>query len=304
MSEYTGDANFGCFDENTFYREARKYLDNTPGTKQGFALYAMEIENFRIYNLWHGREAGHAYVAGYAGRLKSYAEKEGGVIGCFGDSHFAYLVPEKEDRVNELQAYLNEWHKSKEESAGFHPMIGIYHIDDVSLDVETMYDRAALALDGVRGNYAMRVMHYNPDMDKELDEEIVMLSDIRRGLKEHEFTFYLQPKCDMRTGEILGAEALVRWIHKEQGLVPPGKFIPILEKSGFTVIVDQVVWEDVIAWQRKWIDAGKKPLPVSVNISKTDLFAINVPDVLIGLCAKYNVPHHLVLAQYAQAYRF
>ena len=285
---------FGCHGENAFYTEVRNYFKTPHVAEEGFALYAIAIENFRIYNLWNGHEEGDRYVSGFAKKLLECADEYDGVVGYFGNGKFAFLLPEKAGRVNEVQKRLQETDDRGIEAAGFRPMIGIYHIEDTTLAPETMYDRAAISLQAIRGNYAMRYVHYNPDMDRELDEEIQMLSDIRRGLEAHEFTFYLQPKCDMRTGRILGAEALVRWIHGEQGLVSPGKFIPILEKSGLTVVVDQVVWEDVIKWQREWIDAGNRPLPVSVNISKTDLFAINVADTIIGLCAKYKVPHHLV----------
>ena len=285
---------FGCLGEAAFYAEVPHYLFSAHDEGEGFSLYAIAIENFRIFNLWHGHVEGDRYVAGYAKRLLECAETFGGIVGYFGNGRFAYLVPEKDGRVNEVQEKLYQEDTVDVGAVGFRTMIGIYRIEDKTLAPETMYDRAAIALDALRGNLSMRHIHYNPEMDRELDEEIQMLGDIRRGLTDHEFTFYLQPKCDMRTGKILGAEALVRWIHGEQGLVSPGKFIPILEKSGLTVVVDQVVWEDVIKWLRSWIDAGHKPLPVSVNISKTDLFAINVADTLIGLCAKYKVPHHLV----------
>ena len=288
------DFTFGCLDEENFYKAARAYLETETGISSRFSMYALEIENIRIFNLWHGREAGQRYVEGYANELKRFAALHGGVVGYFGGARFAYLVPEQGDRVNVLQRELTKVQGETEDGSGFHCAIGIYRIEDPDIAVETMYDRAAIALDTIRDNYSLRYIHYDPAMDRKLDEEIAMLSDIRRGLKEKEFTFFVQPKCDMRTGKVLGGEALVRWIHKDQGLVPPGRFIPILEKSGFTVIVDKVVWEAVVRWQRALLDEGHKPLPISVNISKTDLFAIDVPEFIIGICKKYNVPHELI----------
>ena len=281
-----------CYNESEFYRAAKAFVEEHKEEK--LFLYAVEIENFHIYNLWYGHESGEAYSTDVGRILAECMQRFGGIAGHISGPSFVCLLPNGDQVVNDVQEEISERNKHGEECAGFFTIIGIYHVSDPTLPIEMMYDRAVIALDALRGNYAMRSIHYNPDMDRELDEEVRMLADIRRGLKEDEFTFFIQPKCDMRSGKILGGEALVRWIHKEEGMISPGKFIPILEKSGFTVIVDQVIWEKVIAWQRDRLNAGLRPIPVSFNISRTDLFAIDVPSKLIELCEKYDIPHALV----------
>ena len=105
--------------------------------------------------------------------------------------------------------------------------------------------------------------------------ESVLMPQILNGLQNHEFTFYLQPRYDLNTQKIIGAEALVRWIHPKLGMVAPSVFIPVLEKNGYITKLDQYIWNQICAKMRQWIDAGIRPVPISVNISKTDIMALD-----------------------------
>ena len=86
---------------------------------------------------------------------------------------------------------------------------------------------------------------YDAVMMQRMEEKHLMLSEVQRGLENGEFTFYLQPKCNMSTGRIVGVESLVRWQHPERGLVTPGAFIPLLEQSGFIAKLDLYIWKEV-----------------------------------------------------------
>ena len=99
---------FGCHGENAFYTEVRNYFKTPHVAEEGFALYAIAIENFRIYNLWNGHEEGDRYVSGFAKKLLECADEYDGVVGYFGNGKFAFLLPEKAGRVNEVQKRLQE----------------------------------------------------------------------------------------------------------------------------------------------------------------------------------------------------
>ena len=133
-----------------------------------------------------------------------------------------------------------------------------------------MYDRACMALDSVKGNYIRRMNWYDAGMMTHLEESHKLLSQIRRALERGEFVFYVQPMCNMATGKIVGLESLVRWKHPERGLICPGEFVPMLERNGLISALDQYVWEKVCASVRRWIDAGHRAVPVSVNMSRAD----------------------------------
>ena len=146
--------------------------------------------------------------------------------------------------------------------AGFLPAFGIYKIDDLSISVNTMYDRAAIAMESVKGNYTNRVSWYDTGMMQKMEENLLLLSEVQRALAQGEFTFYAQPKCNMSTGKIVGLESLVRWIHPKRGLIAPDEFIPLLESNGFISDLDFYVWEKVCLAVRKLIDQGCRPIPI------------------------------------------
>lgn len=98
----------------------------------------------------------------------------------------------------------------------------------------------------------------------------------------------------MSTGKIIGAEALVRWVHPEKGVISPASFIPIFEKNGFIKRLDSYVWEETAAWLRRLIDAGGKPLPISVNISRTDFFGMDVCATLMTILRRYDISPELL----------
>ena len=114
--------------------------------------------------------------------------------------------------------------------------------------------------------------------------------DIIRYIKKNEFIFLLQPQYELNTRKIIGAEALVRWNHPALGEISPAVFIPVLENNGYITKLDQKIWEDVCAMIRRWIDEGIKPLASSINVTKTDLLAMDVVEIFDELLKKYRIP--------------
>ena len=117
---------------------------------------------------------------------------------------------------------------------------------------------------------------------------------MNHALNSSQFIPYLQPKYDLKTNKATGAEALVRWAHPQKGLVSPGIFIPIFERNGFISKLDFYMWESVCKILRNWIDSGKKVVPVSVNISRTNLYNPELVDIICNLVKKYDIPPELL----------
>ena len=124
----------------------------------------------------------------------------------------------------------------------------------------------------------------------ESGNEQVLMPQILAGLKNGEFMFYLQPRYDLNTRRVIGGEALVRWKHAKLGMVSPAVFIPVLEKNGYITKLDQYIWEQVCITIRQWLDEGYRPVPISVNVTKTDILAMDVDEVFINLIKKYRIP--------------
>lgn len=122
------------------------------------------------------------------------------------------------------------------------------------------------------------------------EHEQILMPQILEGLQNGEFTFQLQPRFDINTRKVVGAEALVRWNHGKMGVVLPSIFIPILEQNGYITKLDQYIWEQVCIVLRRWIDAGMRPVPLSINVTKMDVLAMDVVEYVSGLIRKYRIP--------------
>ena len=120
--------------------------------------------------------------------------------------------------------------------------------------------------------------------------ERVLMPQILDGLRKNEFTFFLQPRYELNTRKVIGAEALVRWNHPVLGVVSPAVFIPVLESNGYITKLDQYTWEEVCKTIRVWIDEGVRPMPITVNVTKTDILAIDVAEFFSGMLKKYRIP--------------
>jgi len=166
-----------------------------------------------------------------------------------------------------------------------------------------MYDRAAIALNSVKGNYAKRIGWYDPGMKQKMENDQILLSEIQSALEKREFIFYVQPQCNMLTGKIIGLESLVRWRHPLRGLISPGEFIPLLEQNGFITYLDIYIWEMVCRQLNSWAKAGKKLIPISINMSRMDIYAIDVVEKFKELVDRYEIdPRYLEIEITESAY--
>ncbi len=260
-------------------------LQTEPG---GYCIVAVDILHFRLYNKLYGRSGGDKLLGHIGDCMERLQKKYGGITGYFAGDNFCIVMPFRMELAEGLRSEILEGIPQMGKAVGIQPVLGICPIDDKALLPEIYYDRATLALTYANGrNY---IICYNPKMESNLDEEIQLLVEVTEALGRDEFTFFVQPQCDITSGKIVGAESLVRWQHSTKGLISPGKFVPVLERSGAIYLLDRRIWEKVCKWLRSWIDRGYHPVPISINISRIDIMAMDVPAYLIGLVEKYDLP--------------
>lgn len=145
-----------------------------------------------------------------------------------------------------------------------------------------------------KNDFKERIAIFSPE---EYERETAFhhtLTEFQYALSNGRITYYLQPQVDMETGEIIGAEALTRWIDKDGSLISPATFIPVLEESGFVVTLDKYVWQSVALWLRERIDRGLRVVPISLNVSRVDILACDVAEHMGALAAQYNLPPELM----------
>ena len=127
-------------------------------------------------------------------------------------------------------------------------------------------------------------------MRQQVLKEQKIINAMERAIENKEFAIYLQPKYNLQDESIIGAEALVRWNSRDNGFISPGDFIPVFENNGFVYDVDKFIWEETCRYLRKWLDEGRYVRPVSVNVSRIDLYEPKLVSHLVGLRSKYRLP--------------
>ena len=281
----------GLLLDREFYTLAQQRLPTLSGK---WCVVALDIENFKLFCDWHGQQSGNFLLAQIGEILGRLERETGGLAGYRGQDDFELLIPYDTTRISLLFDALQRVIETQGDSVGFLPMFGICLVESPEDEITELYNHAALTAEQIKGDFKNRIQIYDPDVHKRNTEEYQILSAFQRGLDNHEIFFCLQPQCRVSSGRIVGAESLARWRTAEGRIIPPARFVPILEKHGIVTNLDKYIWEGVCAWLRKWIDAGNTPVPISVNVSQIDIFSIDVPEFFNGLLEKYRLPARLI----------
>ena len=299
VNQFQYDRLTGLYSKEFFYRKVRERLDANP--EQAYTILCTNIENFKLYNDAFGRRAGDRLLKKVADVAKNMMGSHG-FCGRYTADRFLCL----QERTQEEQDWQDFGNFPLGEAQSFHNIVmrwGIYEITDPSVPVEQMCDRALLAVDSIKGQYDRYFAVYDDALRGRLFREKAITDAMETALAEEQFVIYLQPKYSLTDNCMAGAEALVRWIHPEWGFMSPGEFIPLFEKNGFIHRLDEYVWEHVCALLAQWKQKGLPLLPVSVNVSRADVYQIRLVDILQGLVQKYDIdPKYLHLEITESAY--
>ena len=292
----------GLYDSGTFMRTAAEFVAARDDRTLEF-LY-IDIENFKVFNEWFGRDAGDRLLETIADHLKEIVATHTGLAGYLGGDDFVILLPAGTAESIDLESRLKAISSTADRGIGFQPAIGACLMQDPSVPIRTVCDHAMTAALSIKGNYTKRMVWYEEDMTHRLEEDPKILIEVQRALENHEFVVYWQPQCHTGSGKIVGVEALVRWNHPQRGLVGPGDFIPILERNGFIASLDLYVWEEACRHIKSWVDRGRTPVPACVNISRGDLYSIDIVQSITDLVDRYGLDRsvlHLEITESAYA---
>lgn len=277
---------------HSFMERLRKRLPEIlPNT---YCIVAIDIEHFRLFNKLYGRSSGDEVIRYIYTCLKQSALEYDGIDAYLGGDNFVAFLPDDDEVLNNIHQKIIKKFSEWNNTSAFFPLFGVYTIKDTSVLPELMYDHAMLALSHAEEDYKWHICRYTMEMESCLEEEVYLLAAIEEGLEKGEFTFFAQPQCNIATGQIVGAEALVRWQKPDGEVLLPGGFIPVLEKNKMIDQLDRYVWEKVCQWLKGWIDQGYSPVPISINVSRIDIYAMDVPKYIFSLLEKYQIPEHLI----------
>ena len=291
INELQYDRLTGVYNHEYFYQMVKKRLAEDPDGE--YSIVCSNIDNFKLVNDTFGNKAGDELLKEIAS-ISKLTVGDTGFCGRFGADRFLCFQKtdiEHNDR-NDFGLRLDFEMSSILKSITMH--WGIYEIKDRSIPVEQMCDRALLAVNSIKGKYNQLFKIYDDSLRDNLIFENTITQDLDKSLKDENFIIYYQPKYSLKDNGITGAEALIRWNHPVFGMMNPGEFIPLFEKNGHIPKLDIYVWEHVLMNMNKWRKNGFEILPVSVNISRADVFHFDVVNVLKELTSKYEVDPQLM----------
>ena len=248
----------------------------------------MDIEQFKIVNDVFGTVAGDQLLMDLSATLTGVQTDELKLMTrARADTFFMMLV--REEDYGSLDRSICSFLENYPLPMRLQIKIGIYRIEERELAIERMCDRALLAAASIKGNYDRRMIQFNDEMHGKMIMEQKIVNAMVESLEKEEFMVCLQPKVEIDTGKIIGAEALVRWNHPKLGIISPDDFIPAFERNGFIYTMDLYVWEKACCMMHGWRMEGLTEIPVSVNVSRTDLYHEDLPDRLAQLTKKYGL---------------
>lgn len=284
----------GIYNKTKFFETTRALLNQNPD--EIFAFMRIDVAKFQLVNTFFGVYEGDSLLRYIAEEIRKFAGGSRRIaFGRVEADIFCICMPYcNEQMLIEFIRYLRTRIGQYNLEYDIVPTVGIYVIEDRELTIDSMYDRANLAAKKCKGNYIRNYAFYTSDMSEELVKEQRIVNSMKSALDGNEFVLYLQPKYELQRNMIEGAEVLVRWLSPSRGMVSPGEFIPVFERNGFITKLDYYVWEKTCQLIAKWLKEGKKPEPVSVNISRVSLYNPRLVEIICGLVEKYQVPPHLL----------
>ena len=279
------------YNSKEFLEEAEILLEKQ--RKRGWAILSIDIEHFKFFNEWYGKDKGEELLTNIAKVLSKKANNEHGLAGYFGKDDFVIMIPYSKESTSELYHELRNQIVETGASFGFLPAIGVALIEEGMMAIDAL-NRASIAVNNAKREQNEHIYLYNVKERYQLENEYKIISEFMNALKNDEVTFYLQPQVRINNKHIVGAEALARWIKKDGTVVPPVAFIPVLEKYGFITDLDKYIWEKVVKYQKSKLEKKENIVPISLNVSRIDVDAIDVAQYFHDLIKKYQVPTDLI----------
>ncbi len=279
------DSLTGLYSNDFFFEYIRQLEEYNSGRMDAIV---MDIEHFHLLNEIYGREEGNAVLKKVASIIEGELENSFG-IACRSVADTFYIYYSGTDDYKALADRITgELGADSFSSAKIRLRIGINRDVDRNDSPEQWFDHAKLACNGLRRDYTKTLAFYDKDLHDEQLYHARLINDMEQSIENHDFTVFYQPKYGIQ-GEryqLRSAEALIRWKHPELGMISPGDFIPLFEGNGLVQKLDRYVWEEAGAQIAKWKKEFGITVPVSVNVSRIDIYDPKLEETLLSILEK------------------
>ena len=259
-----------------------------------YAVIHLKMRKYRSFCTCFGVKEGEVLVEKMYHVLKKHVKRSEVMVFKENATFALMLTYENEEQLRERIEVITNNLNMLISNMKLYFAVGIYKVNKKETDVEQLYNNAVLACDMSGEEAETQIIFYDIEMNNRRIWERKVENDMYSALANHEFKVYLQPKISTSNEHLAGAEALVRWIHPREGFIPPNKFIPIFERNGFILKLDDYMLEEIAKQQSEWIKLGRKVVPISVNISRAHFAKEDLAEHICGIVDKYQVPHDVI----------
>lgn len=280
----------GGKNKKEFERIARGLISGS-GT---YVLVYANIDRFKLINSTYGDAEGDKVLRKVQSTIDAelrWDEVSGRIMADnFGVLMRFNTIKLLEHRLARISKQISDLRDENGKCYGIVLYYGIYVIEEGETDIANIMECANMARSNISPSYMVPIGIYDDDGRQQMSREKALEMKMRKALDRGEFVPYLQPKYELESETVAGAEALVRWIDPEEGMIYPDQFMPLFESNGFVVDIDLYMFEEVCKMQERWQKEGKRVVPISVNLSRTHFSTPNFFERYEKILEKYDVP--------------
>ena len=268
-----------------FYKNAQKLIKEHTDTE--YCLILSDIKSFKLINEIYGENIADKILIDEVNIIRQKM-KGNSVLGRLNGDIIAMVIPKEylsKKEFSDMIKLLSDRYSNK--NFRLHIYLGVYYIKDVNETIRQMVDKVSLVIMKSKGNMSNYILYYDENSYRNDIFKQQLIGEFETALNENQFCMYLQPQTD-KDGNMLGAEALIRWNHPNMGLIMPGAFIECFEDAGLIYRLDNYIWEEAAKQLKIWKDSGYNYY-ISVNISAKDFYHIDVYQTFKNLVSKYDI---------------
>ena len=292
------DSLTGLPNRNLFHQLVEQALSSARRNKEHGALLIIDLNRFTSVNDTLGHEVGDELLRQVGQRFRETLRDEDILARIGGDEFVVALVSiHKREHsglvAKKLLSSLEAPFVIESHALHITASIGISIYPEDGLDTTTLVRFSEVAMKRIQGNSESSYLFYSPEMNVRAKEQWQLESELRQALGGHGLSLHYQPKVSLRSGRIVGAEALIRWAHPDHGMISPGKFVPLAEETGLIFELGSWILEEACRQIHNWLNAGLEAIPIAVNLSARQ-FDNQLPERLKAATKRHGVPCELL----------
>ena len=261
------------------------------------------IRSFHMIKERFGPEFSDNLLLQFALRLKKLMSTVNGMVCHIEEETFIIYCAHIDDYSKFLKQVAEDFYSDKEKQSPINLQMGIYQNVDKSVDIDVRFLRARMALERIKSSAVVNISIYDDKLKEKAMFDEQLIQEFPNAIKEKQFVVYHEPKYNIKGDKpvLSSAEALIRWVHPKLGMISPGVFVPLFEENGLVQLLDLFVWKEAAHQIKVWKEQFGKIIPISVNVSRVDLYNPHLMDILKDIVKSNNLENKDLLLEITES---